>query len=32
MGESGWQTGARDAITDVNGIRVGHWTDRRSGA
>ncbi|MGI8925862.1 MAG: P1 family peptidase [Tepidiformaceae bacterium] len=30
MGESGWQTGARDAITDVNGIRVGHWTDRRA--
>ena len=26
---SGWATGTRDAITDVPGIRVGHWTDRR---
>ena len=24
-----WQPGANDAITDVPGIRVGHWTDRR---
>ncbi len=24
-----WQPGKRDAITDVAGIRVGHWTDRR---
>jgi len=23
--------GSRDAITDVPGIRVGHWTDRRGG-
>ena len=21
---------ARDALTDIRGIRVGHWTDRRS--
>lgn len=27
--EPGWQAGPRDAITDVKGIRVGHWTDRR---
>jgi L-aminopeptidase/D-esterase-like protein len=26
----GWQTGPHDAITDVPGIRVGHWTDRRA--
>lgn len=26
-----WRTGPRDAITDVRGIRVGHWTDRRAG-
>lgn len=26
---SGWETGRYDAITDVRGIRVGHWTDRR---
>ncbi|MGE0570569.1 MAG: P1 family peptidase [Dehalococcoidia bacterium] len=26
---SGWATGPRDAITDIPGIRVGHWTDRR---
>ncbi|MBI2767817.1 MAG: P1 family peptidase [Chloroflexi bacterium] len=32
MGEgTGWRAGARDAITDVPGIRVGHWTDRRAG-
>lgn len=24
-----WSRGPRDAITDVPGIRVGHWTDRR---
>ena len=30
MGETaGWQTGPRNAITDVPGIRVGHYTDRR---
>jgi L-aminopeptidase/D-esterase-like protein len=27
---SGWQPGKRNAITDVPGIRVGHWTDRRA--
>jgi L-aminopeptidase/D-esterase-like protein len=26
----GWQPGPRDAITDVAGIRAGHWTDRRA--
>lgn len=26
---SGWLPGAKDAITDVPGIRVGHFTDRR---
>ncbi|HJP40140.1 MAG TPA: P1 family peptidase, partial [Dehalococcoidia bacterium] len=26
-----WTTGRRDAITDVRGIKVGHWTDRRRG-
>lgn len=26
-----WLSGPRDAITDVRGIRVGHWTDRRAG-
>ena len=26
---AGWVIGPRDAITDVPGIRVGHWTDRR---
>jgi L-aminopeptidase/D-esterase-like protein len=26
-----WEAGPRDAITDVRGIRVGHWTDRRAG-
>lgn len=25
-----WQPGAQDAITDVPGISVGHWTDRRA--
>jgi len=25
----GWQAAKRDAITDVPGIRVGHWTSRR---
>lgn len=24
-----WTAGPKDAITDVPGIRVGHWTDRR---
>lgn len=27
---SEWQTGRLDAITDVPGIRVGHWTDKRA--
>jgi len=27
----GFTTGRFDAITDVPGIRVGHWTDRRGG-
>ncbi|MCC6381453.1 MAG: P1 family peptidase [Dehalococcoidia bacterium] len=27
-GGDGWTPGRRDAITDVRGIRVGHWTDR----
>ncbi len=26
--EFAWQTGPRDAITDIPGIRVGHWTSR----
>jgi L-aminopeptidase/D-esterase-like protein len=26
---AGWQAGPRNAITDVPGIRVGHFTDRR---
>ncbi len=26
----GWRSGPNDAITDVPGIRVGHWTDRRA--
>jgi L-aminopeptidase/D-esterase-like protein len=26
---AGWAMGRRDAITDIPGIRVGHWTDRR---
>lgn len=29
VGEPRWETGPRYAITDVPGIRVGHWTDRR---
>jgi L-aminopeptidase/D-esterase-like protein len=29
MTAAGFCTGQRDAITDVFGIRVGHWTDRR---
>ncbi len=30
MGEAaGWQAGPHNAITDVPGIRVGHYTDRR---
>ena len=28
---TGWTAGPRDAITDVRGIRVGHWTNRRAG-
>lgn len=27
---SGWRCGRYDAITDVPGVRVGHWTDRRA--
>lgn len=27
---SGWISGPNNAITDVPGIRVGHWTDRRA--
>jgi len=30
MGMLQWETGPRDAITDVPGIRVGHWTNRRA--
>jgi L-aminopeptidase/D-esterase-like protein len=30
MSRDGWRTGPNDAITDVRGIRVGHWTDRRA--
>jgi L-aminopeptidase/D-esterase-like protein len=26
---SGWRAGKLDAITDVPGIRAGHWTDRK---
>lgn len=26
-----WRAGRRNAITDVPGIRVGHWSDRRRG-
>ncbi len=26
---AGWAAGPRGGITDVRGIRVGHWTDRR---
>lgn len=29
--ETGWERGRKDAITDVAGVRVGHWTDRRGG-
>ncbi len=29
-GAGNWPAGRRDAITDVPGIRVGHWTDRRA--
>jgi L-aminopeptidase/D-esterase-like protein len=28
--DAGWVSGAKDAITDVAGVRVGHWTDRRA--
>ncbi|MGH2633679.1 MAG: P1 family peptidase [Tepidiformaceae bacterium] len=28
---TGWREGPRNAITDVPGIRVGHFTDRKSG-
>lgn len=28
---AGFDPGGNDAITDVPGIRVGHWTDRRGG-
>jgi L-aminopeptidase/D-esterase-like protein len=31
MGAGEWAPGPNDAITDVGGIRVGHWTDRRGG-
>lgn len=31
MADAGWQSGPLGAITDVPGIRVGHWTDRRAG-
>ncbi len=27
---AGWTPGRRDAITDVPGVRVGHWTDRHN--
>lgn len=30
MGNRDWEPGPNDAITDVAGIRVGHWTDRRA--
>lgn len=26
---AGWRTGRNNAITDIPGIRVGHWTDRK---
>lgn len=29
--EAGWRPGPRGAITDVPGIRVGQWSDRRAG-
>lgn len=28
--DRGWASGPRDAITDIPGIRVGHWSDRRA--
>ena len=28
---AGWEPGKNDSIADVDGIRVGHWTDRRGG-
>ena len=31
MSGDGWRSGRYDAITDVPGIRVGHWTDKRGG-
>ena len=31
MTSAAWQTGPRNAITDVPGIRVGHFTDRKRG-
>ncbi|HXU23146.1 MAG TPA: P1 family peptidase, partial [Tepidiformaceae bacterium] len=31
MTTAAWQTGPRNAITDVPGIRVGHFTDRKRG-
>jgi len=31
MTTAAWQTGLRNAITDVPGIRVGHFTDRKRG-
>ncbi len=31
MSDTIWPTGPRNAITDVAGVRVGHWTDRRGG-
>lgn len=31
MSKTGWLPGPRDAITDVAGVRVGQWTDRRGG-
>ncbi|MCK9520292.1 MAG: P1 family peptidase [Dehalococcoidia bacterium] len=30
MGTRPWVSGPLDAITDVKGIRVGHWSDRRA--
>ncbi|MGE5594766.1 MAG: P1 family peptidase [Hyphomicrobiales bacterium] len=30
MGDRSWESGPLDAITDVPGIRVGHWSDRRA--
>lgn len=30
MSGPGWTAGRLDAITDVPGIRVGHWSDRRA--